>query len=87
MTQLQISEDRINNGSGQELITRNTIQFNPNVEFPSFDGLDPKGWIKKCTRYFGLCRNSEDQKVDLAVLHLRGSLRLGLGATSWEEEM
>ena len=50
----------------------NQFQFNPKVEFPCFDGHDPKGWIKKCTRYFSLCRIQDEQKVDLAALHLRG---------------
>jgi len=42
------------------------------MEFPYFDGNDPKGWIKKYTRYFTLCKIIEDQKVDLVALHLRG---------------
>ena len=50
----------------------NSIHFNPKVEFPYFDGHDPKGWIKKCIRYFGLCKIPDDQKVDLASLHLQG---------------
>lgn len=53
-------------------VVRNSFQFNPKVEFPSFDGNDPKGWIKKCTRYFTLCKISDDQKANLASLHLKG---------------
>ena len=48
------------------------IQFNPKVEFPSFDGTDTRGWIKKCTRYFGLCKILNNQRVDFASLHLKG---------------
>ena len=51
-------------------VVRNSFQFNPKVEFPSFDGNDPKGWIKRCTHYFTLSKISDDQKVDLASLHL-----------------
>lgn len=54
------------------MIPRNNLQFNHKVEFSSFDGKDPKGWIKKCTRYFGLCRINEHQKMDLAALHFKG---------------
>ena len=60
-------------GSGMprcDNVVRNSLQFNPNVEFPSFDGNDPKGWMKRCTRYFTLRKISDDQKVDLASLHL-----------------
>ena len=50
----------------------NIAQFNPKIEFPTFDGTDPKGWIKKCTRYFGFYRIQDTQKVDLASLYLKG---------------
>ena len=50
----------------------NNSQFNPKVKCPHFDGQDPKGWVKKCTRYFSLCRIDDDQKVDLASLCLKG---------------
>jgi len=59
----------------QRLNGRN-FQFNPKVEFLCFEGHDPKGWIKKCTRYFGLCRIPDDQRVDLASLHLKGAVEV-----------
>ena len=40
----------------------NSVHYNPKVEFPYFDGHDPKGWIKKCIRYFRLCKISDGQK-------------------------
>ena len=49
------------------------------MEFPCFDGHDPKGWIKRCTRYFSLCKIQDDQKVDLA-LHLKGSAETWFGS-------
>jgi len=68
------------------------LHFNPKVEFPTFDGMDPKGWVKKCTRYFSLCRIGDEQKVDLAVLHFIGpaeiwfnSYILGRRHITWEE--
>jgi len=71
---------------------RNSVWFNSKIEFPCFDGSDPKGWIKKCTCYFTLCKIMEEQKVDLATLHLRGqaeiwfnSYILGRRNLTWEE--
>ena len=49
---------------------RNTFHVNPKVEFPAFDGANPRGWIKKCTRYFTLCRILDDQTVDLTSMYL-----------------
>ena len=50
------------------------------------------GWIKKCTRYFGLCKVHDSQKVDLASLYLKGSAEtwfvnyiLGRKGVSWED--
>ena len=72
----------------------NNLQFSPKVEFPTFDGNDPRGWIKKCTYYFGLCRINDNQKVDLASLHLRGptetwfaSCIMGIRGVSWDDFM
>ena len=45
---------------------RRAFHVNPKVEFPSFDGNNPRGWIKKCTRYFTLCKIPDDQRVDVA---------------------
>ena len=78
-------------GFGDPLV-RNSLQFNPKVEFPCFDGNYSKGWIKKCTRYFTLCKTTEEQKVDLAALHLKGqaeiwfnSYILGRRNLTWDE--
>lgn len=46
------------------------FRYNPILEFPKFDGNNPRMWIKKCTRYFNLCSTSEEQKVDLACSHM-----------------
>jgi len=48
------------------------MHFNPKVEFPTFDGSNPRNWVKKCAKYFNLCRISDDQKVDLALMYLQG---------------
>ncbi|KAJ8435420.1 hypothetical protein Cgig2_001072 [Carnegiea gigantea] len=94
LNQLQIQEEKIHNniGSGTEMGTRSNLHFNRKVEFPTFDGTGPKGWIKKCTRYFSLCRTGDEQKVDLAALHLKGPAEVWFGSyilgrrnIAWEE--
>ncbi|KAJ8433080.1 hypothetical protein Cgig2_014128 [Carnegiea gigantea] len=92
LPQLRPLEDRFNNGGGLEMIPRNNLHFNPKVEFPCFDGKDRKGWIKKCTRYFGLCRINEDQKVHLVTLHFKGPAEIWFGSyimgrrnVTWDE--
>jgi len=68
------------------------LHFNPKVQFPVFDGTDPRGWVKKCTQYFSLCRIIGEQKVDLTALHLKGPVKvwfnsyiLGRSNVIWEE--
>jgi len=50
----------------------NAFKFLPRIEFPVFDGTNPRVWIKKCGRYFNLCKIPEAQQVDLASIHLKG---------------
>lgn len=47
-----------------------SFKFAPKLDFPKFDGVNPRVWIKKCNRYFELCKISNDQKVDLASLYM-----------------
>lgn len=42
----------------------------PKLNFPKFDGSNSRMWIKKCNKYFALCKIVEDQKVDLACLNM-----------------
>ncbi|KAL8096191.1 hypothetical protein AgCh_037225 [Apium graveolens] len=51
-------------------VTKQNLGFTPKLEFPKFDGTNPRLWIKKCCRYFSLCKITEDQKVDLASLNM-----------------
>jgi len=57
MAQLRFQEVKVDCGgeARNELGLRTHIQFNPMVEFPSFDGIDPKGWIEKYSIYFTFC--------------------------------
>jgi len=51
---------------------RPTFKFLPKLEFPYFDGTNPRNWMKKCSRYFALCKIPEAQWVDVASIHLTG---------------
>ncbi|XP_074305558.1 uncharacterized protein LOC141640775 [Silene latifolia] len=53
-----------------------TLGFNPKVNFPVFDGSNPRMWLKKCARYFELCKIPEHQKIDLASLYMIGKTEL-----------
>lgn len=46
------------------------LNFMPKLEFPKFDGSNSRIWIKKCNKYFDLCKIPNDQKVDLASLYM-----------------
>jgi len=57
-----------------------------------FDGTNPRDWIKKCTRYFTLCKIPDDQKVDLVSLHLYSKAEVWFGGyilarkrVAWED--
>ena len=51
---------------------KHALHFNPKVVFLTFDGSNAHNWIKKCVKYFSLCKISEDQKVDLAAMYMVG---------------
>jgi len=70
-------ETGANDSAGSEEVQsrRNIMHFNPKVEFPAFDGSNPRNWVKKCAKYFNLCRISDDQKVDLASMHFQGKAK------------
>ena len=46
------------------------LGYTPKVEFPKFNGANARTLVKKCVKYFSLCKIPEDQKVDLASLHM-----------------
>ena len=53
------------------------FSFAPKMDFPKFDNTDPNEWIRKCGKYFELCKIQDDQMVDLASLYMIGK------ATVW----
>lgn len=42
------------------------------IEFPKFDGGDPRGWILKAEKYFGYYQTPDKLKVDIAAMYLEG---------------
>lgn len=44
----------------------------PKLEFPKFDGTDPKWWIIKADQYFDFIPMDEFRKVKLSGLHFEG---------------
>ncbi|XP_038687486.1 uncharacterized protein LOC119986865 [Tripterygium wilfordii] len=42
------------------------------MEFPKYDGGDPRGWILKAEKYFRYYQTPEDLKVDIAAMYLEG---------------
>ncbi|VFQ86514.1 unnamed protein product [Cuscuta campestris] len=42
------------------------------VEFTKFSGGDPRGWVLKAEKYFHYYGTSEEDKVEIASMHLEG---------------
>lgn len=38
------------------------LSYTPKLEFPKFDGSNTKNWVKKCDKYFGLCKIPDEKK-------------------------
>jgi len=63
----------------------------PQLEFPKFDGTNPKIWIKRCENYFDICAVLPEHWVKLATMHFSGSaifwmqsIELDLRKLKWE---
>lgn len=63
-----ISEDRTNWTSNS---SSNYVKI-PKILFPSFDGTNPRNWIRKCSKYFNLNPMDDKQKLDMVIIHLEG---------------
>ncbi|XP_026450099.1 uncharacterized protein LOC113350204 [Papaver somniferum] len=42
------------------------------LDFPHFDGENPRGWIQKCERYFQIHKTDDGQRVSIDSLHFDG---------------
>ena len=61
---------------GVEAENKSPMSFNPKIKFPQFDGTNPRGWVKKCSKYFNLCKTPSQQKVELASLYMIGKAEI-----------
>ncbi|XP_048502834.1 uncharacterized protein LOC125498635 [Beta vulgaris subsp. vulgaris] len=72
-----VSTNTVSNGEGGQGSPRTPrtvglkpLGYVPKLEFPKFDGSNCRLWIKKCSKYFHLCKIPDEQKVDLASLFM-----------------
>lgn len=45
----------------------------PPLDFPRFDGTNPKLWVRRCENYFDVCATIPEHWVKLALMHFIGS--------------
>ncbi|XP_026428528.1 uncharacterized protein LOC113324426 [Papaver somniferum] len=64
----------------------------PKLNFPRFNGDNPRGWIQKCERYFWLHNIDESRRVDIAAIYLDGkadkwflNFQVGRNRVTWFE--
>ncbi|XP_021859476.2 uncharacterized protein [Spinacia oleracea] len=59
-----------NSFSSSKFHSPKPLGMNPKLSFPKFDGTNPRIWVKKCCKYFSLCKIPDEQRVDLASLNM-----------------
>ncbi|KAJ0442677.1 putative nucleotidyltransferase, Ribonuclease H [Helianthus annuus] len=61
---------------------RNNHHYRPfqKIDFPAYDGGDPRGWVLKAEKYFSYYQIPDEEKVDVASMHLEGD---ALDLFSW----
>lgn len=58
------------------------------VDFPRFNGDDPRGWLRRCQRYFMFNPMTDLEKVMLASMHLDGKAEYWyMDYVEWREFM
>ncbi|KAL2945134.1 hypothetical protein RDABS01_022845 [Bienertia sinuspersici] len=56
------------------------LSYSSKLDFPKFDGSNSRLWIKKCCKYFVLCKIPDEQKVDLASLNMIDKAEIWVGS-------
>jgi hypothetical protein len=49
-----------------------SITKGPRLDFPSFEGDNPGGWIRQCEKFFQMSGTPNVYKVNLAQMHVSG---------------
>uniref|UniRef100_A0A453IPF2 Ty3 transposon capsid-like protein domain-containing protein n=1 Tax=Aegilops tauschii subsp. strangulata TaxID=200361 RepID=A0A453IPF2_AEGTS len=69
-----------------------SISKGPKLDFPSFSGENPLGWIRQVNKYFQLAQTPDECKVDLALTYIIGradnwvrSAQMDNKALLWQE--
>ncbi|XP_048492259.1 uncharacterized protein LOC125493205 [Beta vulgaris subsp. vulgaris] len=71
LKEMKDNQEGSQGGRGQRGNHEGRLQgMTPKLQIPSFDGTNPRIWIKKCSRYFSLCNIADDCRVDLASLYM-----------------
>ncbi|GKE18502.1 hypothetical protein Tco_1426079, partial [Tanacetum coccineum] len=71
------NRDRSSNGSGKQDEGDSSWHYqryrpHNKITFPTFSDGDPRGWILKAEKYFRYYDIPEEEKVDVASMHLEG---------------
>ena len=53
-------------------VQHRAVAKGPKLSFPEFDGSDVDGWIRKAKKYFELVRVPNEDRVQIAVLYIKG---------------
>ncbi|KAK4365062.1 hypothetical protein RND71_016420 [Anisodus tanguticus] len=74
------------NGAGNE--NGNGTEFHPKLQFPNYNGVEPRAWLRRSDRYFNIYRITDAiKKLEMATLHLEGYVKaLYFSFTSLEDK-
>ncbi|KAD3068096.1 hypothetical protein E3N88_35976 [Mikania micrantha] len=76
------SFERTKRFEDRESSWNNNRHFRPynKIDFPTFNGGDPRGWVLKAEKYFRYYQVPEEEQVDAASMHFKGD---ALDLFSW----
>ncbi|XP_026396304.1 uncharacterized protein LOC113290936 [Papaver somniferum] len=60
------------NSNNEFHLSTSNFHHYPKIDFPRFDGSNPRGWLRKCERYFHINSIDPAKQVELASIHLDG---------------
>ncbi|KAK9741278.1 hypothetical protein RND81_03G094300 [Saponaria officinalis] len=60
----------LNHSKSGSTHNKSSYGYAPKLQFPTFNGLSARSWVKKWKTYFDLCKIPEEQRIDLMSLHM-----------------